>query len=110
VAAACLAIGAGIAGIGVAPDLLSAYAAAAVGGVGNGVLNVAQSALITARTPAHRHGRLFATVGAVTQVAIGGGTAAAAPLVAWLGGGGAMLTAGVTSMVVAVGVLLVSAG
>lgn len=79
VAVACLAMGAGIAGIGVAPGLLVAYAAAVVGGVGNGMLNVAQSALVTARTPPERHGRLFATVGAVTWTAIGGGTAAAAP-------------------------------
>ncbi|WP_327004928.1 MFS transporter [Dactylosporangium sp. NBC_01737] len=105
VAVACLAMGAGIAGIGVAPGLLVAYAAAVVGGVGNGMLNVAQSALVTARTPPERHGRLFATVGAVTWTAIGGGTAAAAPLVAWLGGGGALITAGVASMLVAVVVL-----
>lgn len=108
VAVACLTIGAGIAGIGIAPGLLFAYAAAVVGGVGNGVLTVAQSALITARTTPERHGRLFATVGAVTQVAIGGGTAAAAPLITWLGGGGAMVAAGVTSMVAAVAALLLS--
>ncbi|MEV4517375.1 MFS transporter [Dactylosporangium sp. NPDC049525] len=106
VAVACLTMGAGIAGIGVAPGLLIAYAAAVAGGVGNGMLNVAQSALVTARTPPERHGRLFATVGAVTQTAIGGGTAAAAPLITWLGGGGALITAGVTSMLVAVIVLL----
>ncbi|MFF5231303.1 MFS transporter [Dactylosporangium sp. NPDC000521] len=110
VAVACLAMGAGIAGIGVAPGLLVAYAAAAAGGVGNGILNVAQNALITARTPAERHGRLFATVGAVNQTAIGGGTAAAAPLVAWLGGGGALVTAGLTAMAVAAVVLLVTTG
>jgi MFS family permease len=107
-AAACLTTGAGIAGIGVAPVLVLAYAAAVLGGVGNGMLNVAQSALVTARTPPERHGRVFATVGAVVQTAIGGGTAAAAPLVAWLGGGAAMLTAGVTSMAAAVTVLLLT--
>jgi MFS family permease len=109
VAAACLAMGAGIAGIGAAPGLLPAYVAAVVGGTGNGMLNVAQSALVAARTPPERHGRLFATVGAVGWTAVGGGTAAAAPLVSWLGGGGALLTAGVTSMLVAL-VVLISTG
>jgi MFS family permease len=108
-AVACLLLGAGIAGIGIAPGLLLAYAASVVGGVGNGVLTVAQSALVTARIPPERHGRVFATVGAVVQTAIGGGTLAAAPLVTWLGGGGALLTAGVTAMVVAVIVLLATA-
>ncbi|MGI5177421.1 MFS transporter [Dactylosporangium sp. CA-152071] len=110
VAVACLAMGAGIAGIGLAPGLLLAYAAAALGGAGNGILNVAQNALITARTPPERHGRLFATVSAVNQTAIGGGTAAAAPLVAWLGGGGALITAGLTTMAAAAALLLVTAG
>lgn len=107
-ALACLICGAGIAGIGAAPTLLLAYVAATLGGVGNGVLNVAQNALVAERTPAERHGRLFATVGAVSQTAIGGGTAAAAPLVAWLGAGGALIAAGVTSMTAAAVVALLS--
>ncbi|MDG6104086.1 MFS transporter [Dactylosporangium aurantiacum] len=109
-ALACLICGAGIAGIGAAPTLLLAYAAATLGGVGNGVLNVAQNALVAERTPAERHGRVFATVGAVSQTAIGGGTAAAAPLVGWLGGGGALIAAGVTSMVATVVALLPAGG
>ncbi|MER7277406.1 MFS transporter [Dactylosporangium sp. NPDC000244] len=86
--------GAGIAGIGLAPGLVLAYVASTAGGVGNGIANVSQSALISTRTPAAQHGRAFAASGAVLQTAIGVGTAAGAPLVALLQADGAMLWAG----------------
>ncbi|WP_432829491.1 MFS transporter [Dactylosporangium sp. CA-092794] len=87
--------GAGIAGIGLAPNLALAFTASALGGIGNGMANVAQSALISGRTPPAQHGRAFAAAGALLQTAIGLGTAAASPLVAYLHADGAMLTAGV---------------
>lgn len=89
-----LLVGAGIAGIGLAPGLALAFAASALGGLGNGIMNVSQNALISGRTPPAHHGRAFAAAGAVVQSAIGAGTAAAAPLVAALGADGAMLAAG----------------
>ncbi|MFG2042579.1 MFS transporter [Dactylosporangium sp. NPDC048998] len=87
--------GAGIAGIGLAPNLTLAFVASTLGGLGNGLANVSQSALISGRTPAAQHGRAFAAAGAVIQTAIGVGTAAASPLVALLHADGAMIAAGV---------------
>ncbi|MER7009326.1 MFS transporter [Dactylosporangium sp. NPDC000555] len=86
--------GAGIAGIGLAPNLTLAFVASTLGGLGNGLANVSQSALISGRTPAAQHGRAFAAAGAVIQTAIGAGTAAASPLVALLHADGAMIVAG----------------
>jgi MFS family permease len=86
--------GVGIAGIGMAPDLVMAFAAAFVGGVGNGMASVAQNTLTASRTPAGAHGRAFAAVGALIQAAVGVGTAVGAPLVSALGADGAMATAG----------------
>ncbi|MEV6931274.1 MFS transporter [Dactylosporangium sp. NPDC051485] len=87
--------GVGIAGIGLAPGLVLAFAASVAGGVGNGLVNVAQSTLISSRTPAAQHGRAFAASSAVVQTAIGAGTAVASPLVAALRADGAMIAAGV---------------
>jgi MFS family permease len=86
--------GLGIAGIGLAPTFALAQVASAIGGIGNGLVNVTQNSLVARHTPAAQHGRAFAAVGATMQTAIGVGTAAAAPLVAWLGAGHAMATAG----------------
>ncbi len=107
-AAGNLLVGLGIAGIGLAPTVLLAYAASALGGVGNGLTSVTQSALISANTPADRHGRAFSAASAVSQAAAGTGTAAAAPLVVLLGAGGAMASAGLLSAVAA-GAALVQA-
>ncbi|MGI5237139.1 MFS transporter [Dactylosporangium sp. CA-139066] len=93
--------GAGIAGIGLAPNLALAFGASLAGGVGNGLVNVAQSALISGRTPASQHGRAFAASGAIVQTAIGVGTAAASPLVTLLHADGAMILAGAVTCVVA---------
>lgn len=93
-AAGNLLTGLGIAGIGIAPNLTFAFSASAVGGLGNGLANVAQSELIARHTPADARGRAFAAAGAVLQTAIGVGTAAGAPLVALLAADGAMVLAG----------------
>ncbi|GAA3296279.1 MFS transporter [Dactylosporangium vinaceum] len=103
-----LLIGAGIAGIGLAPTLVLAFVASLVGGFGNGVTNVAQNALISTRTPPDRHGRAFAAAGALIQTAIGVGTAAASPLVTALKADGAMLTAGLITGAVALVALILS--
>jgi MFS family permease len=84
----------GIAGIGVAPGLLVAYVASVLGGVGNGVANVAQNALVGTRVPDAQRGRAFAANGAVMQGATAVGTAAGGPVVAVLDAGTAMLLAG----------------
>lgn len=86
--------GLGVAGIGIAPNLALAFSASALGGLGNGLANVAQSELIARHTPADARGRAFAAAGAVLQAAIGVGTAAGAPLVALLAADGAMVLAG----------------
>ncbi len=86
--------GLGIAGIGLAPTLMIALISSAVGGIGNGLVNVTQNALIAGHTPNAQHGRAFAAAGATMQTAIGVGTAVAAPLVATLGAGHAMTVAG----------------
>jgi MFS family permease len=51
------------------PSLLWLVPVFAVGGIGNGVLNVAAAALLSRRTPAHARGRAFATFGAVINAA-----------------------------------------
>jgi MFS family permease len=89
-----LLMGIGIAGIGIAPTVVLAQVASAVGGIGNGLVNVTENALIARYTPADRHGQAFAAAGAVMQTAIGVGTAVAAPLVATAGAGHAMTIAG----------------
>ena len=89
-----LSTGLGIAGIGLAPLLPLAFAAAVVGGAGNGLVNVAQNSLISRRIPADKTGRAFAASNALIQLAIGGGTAAAVPLIHLLRADGAMLMAG----------------
>jgi predicted MFS family arabinose efflux permease len=86
--------GLGILGIGLAPSLGVALAASVVGGVGNGLANVSQSALVTNRVTARERGRAFASVGASIQTGIGIGTVAGAPIVAAIGAGHAMTLAG----------------
>jgi predicted MFS family arabinose efflux permease len=104
-----LLIGLGIAGIGLAPVLILAFVAAGVGGLGNGLANVTQNALIAGHIPAAQHGRAFAAAAAVNQIAIGVGTAAASPFVTLLGANIAMVTAGSLTMFAAVGGLIHSA-
>jgi MFS family permease len=93
----------GIVGIGVAPSLLAAYVAAAAGGVGNGMENVAQNALIGKRVPEHQRGRAFAASMGVIQTAIVTGTVLAGPLISALDPGTAMALAGGLGSAVALG-------
>lgn len=93
--------GLAIAGIGLLPSLGWTYGASALGGVANGVANVLLSALVASMVPSARHGRAFAATGAMTQVAVGAGTVAGAPLITALGGGGAMGLAGCLAAVAA---------
>jgi MFS family permease len=93
-AAGNLLCGLGIAGIGVAPTVALAFLASAAGGIGNGLANVSQNALVGSRVPEHQRGRAFAANGAVMQAGQGTGTAAAGPIVALLGAGVAMAVAG----------------
>lgn len=94
--------GIGIVGIGVAPQLWFALVAAAFGGVGNGIANVALSALVTDRVAGDARGRAFASVGALIQTGTGVGTVAGAPLVAALTAGRAMAAAGGLAAAIAV--------
>ncbi|MGN6742516.1 MAG: MFS transporter, partial [Amnibacterium sp.] len=100
-AASAVVMGAAIAGIGLAPSLGVAFAASVVGGIGNGGLNVAQTAVLARFTPERAHGRAFAAAGAMIQSAIGVGTLVAAPLTTALGAGGAMTVAGLATVVAA---------
>jgi MFS family permease len=90
----------------VAPTVALAFAASAIGGVGNGLANVSQNALVGRRVPEHQRGRAFAANGAVMQAGTGTGTAAAAPLVALLGAGVAMaICGGLAAVASAVGMI-----
>jgi MFS family permease len=93
--------GVGIVGIGLAPSLGLALAASALGGIGNGIANVSQSALVSGRVSPEQRGRAFASVGATIQTGVGLGTVAGAPLVAGIGAGHAMTAAGGLAAVLA---------
>jgi MFS family permease len=93
--------GLGILGIGIAPTVTLAFVASAVGGVGNGIENVAASAMVSSRVAAQERGRAFAAVSATIQAGTGIGTVAAAPLVVAFGAGHSMAVAGGVSAVIA---------
>ncbi|WP_432993530.1 MFS transporter [Dactylosporangium sp. CA-233914] len=101
-----LLVGAGIAGIGIAPSLTCAFIASVVGGVGNGLGGVAQNTLISLRTSPRQRGRAFAAAAALIQTAIGLGTAAAAPVINVLEADGALIAAGGLTAVTAAGTLM----
>ncbi|WP_035125747.1 MFS transporter [Conexibacter woesei] len=84
----------GIAGIGVAPVLAVAYVSSLLGGIGNGMANVAQNALVTTRVPDATRGRAFAAASGVFQGAFAVGSAAGGPIVALLDAGTAMIVCG----------------
>ena len=96
-----VALAVGILGIGLAPTLGLALAASTLGGVGNGIANVAQSALVAARVNPNERGRAFASTGALVQTGVGVGTVAGAPIVATFGAGHAMTGAGALAAVLA---------
>lgn len=93
--------GVGVLGIGLAPGLAVALGASTFGGIGNGIANVALSALVSGRVDPAERGRAFASVGALVQTGVGVGTAAGAPLVAFLTAGTAMAGAGALAALVA---------
>jgi MFS family permease len=93
--------GLGIVGIGLAPSLGLALAASTFGGIGNGLANVSESALVADRVAEQERGRAFASAGAMLQAGVGVGTVAGAPLVAGLGAGHAMTAAGGIAAVLA---------
>jgi MFS family permease len=93
-AAGQLILALGIAGIGAAPGLAVAYVCSALGGIGNGMANVAQNALVTARVPDATRGRAFAASAGVFQGAFAVGSAAGGPIVALLDAGTAMIVCG----------------
>lgn len=98
--------GAGILGIGVAPSLAVALIASVVGGIGNGLENVAVSALVANQVQPDARGRAFASVGALFQVSTGLGTLAGAPLVAVFAAGATMAGAGGLTVLVSMGAVL----
>ncbi|HET7530308.1 MAG TPA: MFS transporter [Mycobacteriales bacterium] len=92
--------GLGIFGIGLAPTLGIALVASAIGGVGNGIANVAIAALVSGRVDESERGRAFASVSALIQTGVGVGTVAGAPLVAVFGAGHSMAGAGALTVVI----------
>jgi MFS family permease len=84
----------GIVGIGLSPTVALAFVASVAGGVGNGLANVSQNALVGTRVPEHQRGRAFAANGAILNGGNATGTAAAGPIVALLGAGTAMAICG----------------
>lgn len=90
-------MGLGIASIGWAPNYAMALAAAALGGAGNGISNVAESAVIQNRTPEELLGRAFSASQALMQSATAAGTIAAAPSVARLGASTTMIAFGLVA-------------
>jgi MFS family permease len=110
-AAAALAVGnllsgVGIAGIGLAPVLAGAYVASVVGGVGNGLATVSLSALVSSRISAAHRGRAFAATMGFVQASTGLGTASGAPLVTAFGAGHSMAGAGGLAAIAAFGAVV----
>ena len=94
--------GLGIVGIGLSPNLGVALASSVVGGIGNGIANVAVSSLVSSRVDASERGRAFASVAAFIQAGVGTGTIAGAPLVAAFGAGYSMAGAGALTVLIGV--------
>ena len=79
-----------------------AIAAYGIGGVGDGIQLVGARALLLQRAPAHLAGRASAVFSGMTAGAVSIGMAAAAPLVLLFGIRGALVAAGVASVLAAV--------
>jgi MFS family permease len=95
-------LGAGVAAGALSPVMWMAIAAYGIGGVGDGIQLVGARALLLQRAPAHVAGRACAIFTGTTSGAVSVGMAAAAPLVALFGIRGALLAAGLASIVAAV--------
>jgi MFS family permease len=95
-------LGLGVAAGALSPLMWMAIAAYGIGGVGDGVQLVGARALLLQRAPAHLAGRASAVFSGMTAGAVSVGMAAAAPLVVLFGTRGALLAAGVASVLAAV--------
>ena len=95
-------LGLGVAAGALSPVMWMAIAAYGIGGVGDGVQLVGARALLLQRAPAHLAGRASAVFSGMTAGAVSVGIAAAAPLVVLFGTRGALLAAGVASVLAAV--------
>jgi MFS family permease len=98
-------LGLGIAGGALSPTMWMAIAAYGLGGIGDGVQLVGARALLLQRTPEHIAGRACAVFTGLTMGAVSIGMAVSAPLVALLGIRGALLAAGLASIVAAAAAL-----
>ena len=98
-------LGLGVAGGALSPTMWMAIAAYGIGGVGDGVQLVGARALLLQRTPEHIAGRACAVFTGLTTGAVSIGMAVSAPLVALLGIRGALLAAGIASIVAAAAAL-----
>lgn len=101
-AAGNLMLGLGVLGIGLAGNYTLALAAAVVGGVGNGMSNAGESAVIRLCTPEALRGRAFAASGALIQTASIVGATAGAPSVGAFGAATTMVMSGALAAAVAV--------
>jgi MFS family permease len=99
-------LGLGVAGGAISPTMWMAIAAYGIGGIGDGVQLVGARALLLQRAPAHIAGRACAVFTGATSGAISLGMGLSAALVALLGVRGALLAAGVASMVAAVAAMM----
>ena len=95
-------LGLGVTGGALSPVMWMAIAAYGIGGVGDGVQLVGARALLLQRAPAHLAGRASAVFSGMTAGAVSIGMAAAAPLVLLFGIRGALVAAGVASVLAAV--------
>lgn len=75
----------GALGTAVAPVLLAVLAAQFLGGVGNGMENVATDTLVQRLVPRHLLGRVFGAVATAAQLGVAVAAAAGGPLVALVG-------------------------
>jgi MFS family permease len=94
-------LGLGVSAGALSPTMWMAIAAYGIGGIGDGVQMVGARTLLLQRAPEHIAGRACAVFTAMTMGAVSIGMAAAAPLVALFGVRGALLCAGVASIVAA---------
>lgn len=93
-------------GAAVAPNVWVVAAAFLGGGISNGVVNVAWQSLTRLRSPELLRGRVFAATSAILMTANVAGTLLAGPVVAGLGPRWCLGSAGVATVVVAIGTLV----
>jgi MFS family permease len=94
-------LGLGVAAGALSPTMWMAIAAYGIGGIGDGMQMVGARTLLLQRSPKHIAGRTVAIFTGLTMGAISLGTAVSAPAVALLGIRGAVFSAGMASVVIA---------